>query len=251
MLKRRIIPIELLLGDRLVKTQAFGTYRDVGDPVKSSQVYSDQSSDELLLLQIDRSGRDFSRLVRYTERIAQQCFVPLSVGGGVSTMEQARALFNAGADKIVLNTVCYQNPQLVANLASTYGSQAVVVSIDVKAESGQYKLYAGLGQQAQSQSLAQHIEHMQQLGAGEFLVQRIEHDGMMQGYDIQLLDQVVSLSKRPVIFAAGAGHFAHLLEALQHGADAVGCGSLFNFGDNNPLRAKAFLKNYGIPLKRV
>lgn len=251
MLKRRIIPIQLLLNDRLVKTKAFDTFRDVGDPVKSSKIYSDQNSDELLLLQIDRHDRAFSRLVDYTAKIAQQCFIPLSVGGGVRTVEQAQALFEAGADKIVLNSVCFESPEVVSAIANAYGSQAVIGSIDVKRIDDDYVLHSHLGQRVQSVSLEQHIQHLEKLGVGEFLIQSIECDGMMQGYDISLLDEVVKVSNRPIIFASGAGHFVHLLEALQHNADAVGCGSLFNFGDNNPLRAKAFLKNYGVPLKRV
>ena len=251
MLKRRIIPIELLSGGRLVKTVRFQSPRDVGDPVKSSKVYSDQDADELILLQIDHVGRSVDLLASVVSRIAQHCFVPLAAGGGISSLDAAAQLFEAGVDKVVVNSAAYRTPTLLTAIAERFGRQAVVVGIDVRVERGVYVLYSNCGKDREAVSLEEHIAASAAAGAGELMVQSIDRDGMMQGYDVELFQRVVAVSTVPIIAAAGAGNFQHLKEAFDLGAAAAACGSLFNFGDNNPLRAKAFLKNYGIPLKRV
>ncbi len=249
MLKRRIIPIELLSAGRLIKTKAFGSARDVGDPVKSSKVYSDQDADELVLLNIDRNGQAIAQLVSAVTRIAEHCFVPLTAGGGIRNLEDAAQLFEAGADKVLINSAAYSSPQLITEISEHYGRQAIIIGIDVRKEDGEYVLYSNCGQNKEALSLEDHISRVVSAGAGEILLQRIEFDGVMQGYDLDLLQRAVQLSPVPLIAAAGAGHFMHLKEAFDAGVDGAACGSLFNFGDNNPLRAKAFLKNYGIPLK--
>lgn len=251
MLKRRIIPIELLCGGRLVKTRAFEAPRDVGDPVKSSKVYSDQDADELMLLQIDRGESRLEPLVEIVRLIAEHCFVPFTVGGGIKCIEDAVQLFDAGADKVLINSAAYSQPQLLSAIAERYGRQAVVVGVDVHKECGDYVLYSNQGRLREAVALEVHIAALVAAGAGELMVQSIEHDGIMEGYDLPLLKRVVDCSPVPVIFAAGAGNFLHIKEVFDVGADAAACGSLFNFGDNNPLRAKAFLKNYGIPLKLI
>ena len=251
MLKRRIIPIELLSGGRLVKTRGFHDPRDVGDPVKSSKVYSDQDADELVLLQIDREGRQLVALVEAVTRIAEYCFVPLTAGGGISSLDDAAGLFTAGADKVLLNSITYRDRSVLTRIAERYGRQAVVAGIDVREEEGRFVLYSRCGRQRESVTLGAHVADVVAAGAGELMIQSIDRDGMMQGYDLGLLRKVVAASPVPVIAAAGAGHFLHLKEAFDAGADGAACGSLFNFGDNNPLRAKSFLKNQGIPLKRI
>lgn len=251
MLKRRIIPIELLSAGRLIKTRVFSDSRDVGDPVKSSKVYSDQDADELVLLNIDRGNRTVSNLVSVLSRVAEHCFVPLTAGGGISCAEDAYSLFSVGTDKVVLNSVAYRNPSVVTDISSRYGQQAVVASIDVRQEGGNYALYSDCGRRREAPGLEEHIANVIAAGAGEVLVQSIDHDGTMTGYDLDLMRRVLAASSVPVIAAAGAGNFSHLKEVLELGVAAAACGSLFNFGDNNPLRAKAYLKNYSIPLKRV
>lgn len=251
MLKRRIIPIELLSGGRLIKTRVFSDSRDVGDPVKSSKVYSDQDADELVLLNVDRGNRTVSDLAAILSRIAEHCFVPLTAGGGISCTDDAASLFSAGADKVVLNSIAYRNPSVVTDISSRYGQQAVVASVDVRHENGNYTLYSDCGRCRETSGLEEHITSVIAAGAGEILVQSIDHDGKMTGYDLELMRRVLAVSSVPVIAAAGAGNFSHLKDVLELGVAAAACGSLFNFGDNNPLRAKAFLKNYSIPLKRV
>lgn len=251
MLKRRIIPIQLLLGGRLVKTRKFEAPRDVGDPVKSSMVYSDQDADELMLLQIDRGDRCLDQLVDTVRRIAEHCFVPLTVGGGILRIQDAARLFEAGADKVLVNSAAYHHPHLISDIAKRYGQQSVVVCVDVITEDGDYVLYSNQGRQREPAALEAHVAALVASGAGELMVQNIERDGVMEGYDLPLLKRVVNCSPIPVISVAGAGNFLHIKEAFDMGVDAAACGSLFNFGDNNPLRAKAFLKNHGIPLKRI
>ena len=220
-------------------------------PVKSSKVYSDQDSDELVLLHIDREQRSIHQLVDVVKRIAEHCFVPFTVGGGIARLEDAELLFAAGADKVLVNTMAYNNPGLISEIAHRYGRQAVVVGIDVRIEQSACVLFSKGGCSREDVNLEHHIAAVVDAGAGELMVQSIDRDGVMGGYDLDLLRQVISWSPVPVIAAAGAGNFIHLKEAFDVGADAVACGSLFNFGDNNPLRAKAFLKNYGIPLKKI
>ena len=251
MLKKRIIPVELLESGRLVKTVGFAAARDVGDPVKSSKVYSDQDADELIFMQIDRESRRVDTLVEVVAKVAEHCFVPLTAGGGISEFEHARLLFEAGADKVLVNSAAYADPTLITRIADVFGRQAVVVGIDVRNENGGYVLYSNCGRNRQSLSLKDHVSSVISAGAGELMVQVIDRDGMMQGYDLGLLRQLISISPVPVIAGSGAGTFMHLKEALEVGADAVACGSLFNFGDNNPLRAKAFLKNHSIRLKQI
>lgn len=251
MLKRRIIPIELLCDGRLIKTVGFSDPRDVGDPVKSSKVYSDQDADELLLLNISRSDKGIASLAEIVAKIAQECFVPLTVGGGIRHLDDAVRLFTVGADKVLVNSSAYDSPELITQIGSRFGQQAVVVGIDVRVEGGRYALYSDNGQQRKSIPLSEHLKAVIAAGAAEIVIQSIDRDGVMGGYDLNLVQEVLSISDVPVIAAGGAGGFNHLKQAFDLGVDATACGSLFNFGDNNPLRAKAFLKNYNIPLKRI
>ena len=251
MLKRRIIPIELLDELRLVKTVGFTTPRDVGDPVKSSQVYSDQDADELVLLNISRSHRDVTALAGIVARIARECFVPLTVGGGIGCLEDAVQLFAAGADKVLINSAAYIQPDLITEIGNRYGQQAIVVGIDVRPDDTGFVVFSNCGRCKEGVSLEEHIATIVAVGAGEIMIQSIDRDGTMKGYDLALVEAVIAMSPVPVIAAGGAGDFTHLKQVFELGVDAAACGSLFNFGDNNPLRAKAFLKNYNIPLKRI
>tara|TARA_B100000579_G_scaffold234811_1_gene192481 strand:+ start:255 stop:1010 length:756 start_codon:yes stop_codon:yes gene_type:complete len=251
MLKKRIIPIELLSKNRLVKTTQFELPRDVGDPIKSSQVYSDQDADELILLHIDRLSDSIEVLVSTVEKILKECFVPFTVGGGVRTLSDAERLFNAGADKIIINSSCYDKPSLISQIANVAGSQAVVIGIDVRKINGKFKLFSNNSKKEEEVELSEHIKKMISLGAGEVFIQSVDKDGSMNGYDLELIEIARKFCDVPLIIAGGAGNFNDLYEAFCRNVDAVACGSLFNFGDNNPLRAKAFLKNYNVPLKII
>ena len=254
MLKKRIIPVQLLLDGRLVKTRQFGTYRDVGDPVASSRVYNAQNADELVFLNINRSARDIEPLVTLLERVSEVTFMPLSLGGGITSYDSAARLIRTGADKVVLNSAVYHDPELITSIADAFGSQAVIVSIDARLDvsSGDYTLYSDCGRKAEPVTLDAHLERVVAAGAGEIFINSIDRDGMMNGYDIPLLKKVASAVPIPVIGCGGAGHYNHLKDAfLETRVSALACGSLFNFTDSNPIRAKAFLTNYGIPFKVV
>ena len=253
MLKKRIIPVQLLLGGRLVKTVRFDSYRDVGDPVQSSKVYSAQDADELVFLNIGREARSIDPFTALLERISEVCFMPLALGGGIRTLGDAEALIANGADKVVVNSACYREPLLIRRIADTFGSQAVVVSIDVKrSPSGAFLLYSDCGRRLESAELERHLETCVEHGAGEILINSIDRDGTMSGYDLDLVRAVEQRVTVPVIACGGAGNYEHLKQAfLETDVSAVACGSLFNFGDNNPIRAKAFLSNYAIPFKVI
>jgi cyclase len=252
MLKRRIIPVELFDGNRLIKTVGFDNARDVGHPIKSSQVYSDQDADELIFLNVSRNERSISQMRDVVSKIAGNCFVPLAVGGGIFSADDAARLFDAGADKVILNSVTYRCPEVVTKIAEIHGKQAVVVCIDAKRIGlHEFGVYSDCGRRLEAVSLIDHTRAMTVAGAGEIMIQSIDRDGHMAGYDLDLLRTVIENTSTPVIAAGGAGDFLHLRQAFEVGADAAACGSLFNFGDNNPLRAKAYLKNYDIPLKKI
>lgn len=252
MLKKRIIPVQLIYNNRLVKTKKFNDFRDVGNPIKSSHVYSNQDADELIILNIDRNDRSISGVLKILEKINENCFMPITVGGGIKSLKDAEKLFNYGADKISLNTASFYDKNLIEKIVEIWGSQALTISIDVfKEVSGKYSLKSNCGQHYEKVSLKEHIKQMIDIGIGEIFCNSINNDGMMQGYDIELVKTLSSISSVPVIICGGAGNFYHLKDVLEQNISAVGCGSLFNFGDNNPMRAKAFLKNYNIPLKVI
>lgn len=254
MLKKRIIPIQLLLDDRLVKTVSFGEYRDVGDPVKSAAVYNSQYADELMFLNIDRQGRSIEPMAKLIERVAEVSFMPLAVGGGIRTDEDAAFLIRHGADKVVINSAAYGDATPIRRTAETFGSQAVIVGIDARFDddAGGYVLYSHNGTRRQDVSLPDHIARCIEQGAGEIMIQSMDRDGTMSGFDIPLIRQVMAASDVPVIACGGSGNYEHLKEAfLETDVSALGCGSLFNFSDSNPIRAMNFLSNYGLAFKRV
>jgi cyclase len=254
MLKKRIIPVQLLINNRLVKTIQFDQYRDVGNPVSSSKIYNDSDADELVFLNINRNNRSVEPLLFLIEKVSEVCFMPLSLGGGIKSLDDAAKLINNGADKVVINSEVYRDRTLVRRIADRFGNQAVVVSIDVRKNpvTGSYLLYSDCGRQREEVELEEHVAACLEQGTGEIFVNSMDADGTMQGYDTILLQRVVQCSGVPVIGCGGAGTFGHMKEAfLETNVSALACGSLFNFGDNNPIRAKAFLSNYDIPFKVI
>jgi len=253
MLKKRIAPVMLLNGSRLVKSVNFAQFRDVGDPVKSAAVYDSQLADELILLDVTRDGRGWQERGELLRAISEACFMPVSIGGGVADVETASRLIASGADKVILNSVAYRDRTVLTEVADKYGSQAVIAGIDVRRDpEGRPQLYSDCGRRHEAVSLEDHVARCEAAGAGEIFVQSIDRDGTMAGMDTDLLRQVSKLTSLPVIACGGAGTYEHLREVFV-GIDvsAIACGSLFNFSDSNPIRAKAFLSNYGLPFKVV
>jgi cyclase len=236
MLKKRIIPIQLLLNDRLVKTRQFDHFRDVGDPVASAKVYNAQYADELIFLNIDRKVNSVEPLKKVLDEVASVCFMPLALGGGIRAFADVAYLIRNGADKVILNSICYTNPELIKQVAECYGSQAVIVAIDARwdEEEKKYKIFSNCGSAAQSISLEDHIQRCLDLGAGEIFIQSIDKDGMMNGFDIRLIKKVSVLANVPVIACGGSGNYENLKEVfIETDASAVSCGSIFNFSDSN------------------
>ncbi len=253
MLKKRLIPIQLLLDGRLVKPVRFGDYRDVGDPVKSSGVYNSQYADELIFLNINRSERSIATLQKIIREVSEVCFMPVAIGGGIISAEQAGELILTGADKVVVNSAAYRSIEVISRTADNFGSQSVTVCVDVREiEQGHYVLFSDCGRYAEHVSLEEHLASVEAAGAGEILVQSIDRDGTMSGFDIALIKRAMTATRLPVIGAGGSGNYSQLKDAfLETGVGALACGSLFNFSDSNPIRAKAFLSNYGLPFKLV
>jgi imidazole glycerol-phosphate synthase subunit HisF len=251
LLKKRIIPILLLKDGRLVKGINFSNYRDVGNPISSAAVYNSQQADELIVLNIDSDS--IKPLVSILKELSGVCFMPLTLGGGVKSFDDAALLIREGADKVVVNTLCYEAPDEVRKISDHFGKQALVCAIDVRYQEGQYFVFSKCGVCKEFESFEQAIKRRVSLGAGEILVQSIDHDGTMKGYDLNMVNYVSSIvEKLPILVSGGCGDYNDIKALfLSTSADAAVCGSLFNFSDSNPIRAKSFLSNYGIPLKKV
>lgn len=251
MLKKRIIPMLLLRNARMVKGKQFTDFRDTGDPVSAARIYNAQNADELLFLDIDanRDGSSFEVLERTVKSISAECFMPLAVGGGIDSIEKIRRLLNVGADKVSITTAAHTDPDLINRSAEAFGRQCIIVGVDVRKVGEQFVLYSHCGRTPVSSSLGDFIRDMTARGAGEFFLNAIDNDGTMAGYDLELISQAKKYTDRPLIISGGAGTFMHLVDAVKTGVDAVACASLFHFGDNNPIRARSYLLNQGIPMK--
>lgn len=252
MLKQRLIPTLLLRNGRMVKGIQFDNYRDTGDPKFAARVYNSQYVDELVFIDIDATNEGRETNWSIIENISKECFMPITIGGGVKSSDNIRRLLLSGADKVLLNSAVYNNYQLIAEGANLFGNQCIVVGIDVKVENGKYFLYSNSGKTIQKISLEDHIEKVIQYGAGELFINNITNDGVMKGYDLELIKFVTSKSSIPVVACGGAGNFMHLVEAYKStNVSGLAMASIFHFGDNNPIRARAHLKNYKIKIKEV
>ncbi|MCX8157164.1 MAG: imidazole glycerol phosphate synthase cyclase subunit [Verrucomicrobiae bacterium] len=252
MLKTRVIPTLLWKGAGLVKGVAFDSWRRVGTVLPAIKVYNTREVDELVLLDINgtREQRepDYESVAEYSA----ECFVPLTVGGGVRTLEHIQKLLEAGADKVAINSAAYQHPQLVQEGARHFGSQCIVASVDVRRHpTGRYECFSHCGQQPTGQEPVAWARRLQDLGAGEILLTRVERDGTFEGYDLELIEQVAQAVTIPVIASGGAGSYVHLLQALQKGASAVAAASIFHFTEQTPKEAKAFLASHGIRVRQT
>ena len=250
MLKIRIIPTLLWKDTGLVKGKGFDSWRRVGTVLPAIKVYNTRDVDELILVDIaatkSKKDPDYDEI----QNLTAESFVPLTVGGGIHSIEQITRILRAGADKITLNSVAYENPNLVSEAVKKFGSQCVVVSIDAKNSTGhEFECYSHSGSQARGLSVVDHARHMQNLGAGEILLTSIERDGTMTGYDLALIKAVSRAVTIPVIASGGAGNYQHMLEALEAGASAVAAAAIFHFTEQTPIEARKFLADHGIPVR--
>jgi cyclase len=251
MLKVRIVPTLLWKNDSLVKGTSFNSWRRVGALLPAVKVYNLREVDELIVLDIaatlQKRDPDFEAVAEFS----QECFVPLTVGGGIRTVEHVRQLLLAGADKVSINSAGFESPDLVRRVADQFGSQCVIVSIDVRTRpDGNYECYSHCGTQPTGEDPVAWAKQMEQGGAGELLLGSIERDGTMQGYDLELLRRVSDAVSIPVIASGGAGNFQHLFEAMTLGkASAVAASSMFLFTQQTPLAAKLSLALRGIAVR--
>ena len=236
----------------MVKGRQFKDFKDTGDPVSAARIYNAQKADELVFIDIEASTNDRGLLFSIVEKVAEECFMPFTVGGGIKNLHDIKTMLRVGADKVLINTAALENPSLISSAADTFGNQCIVAGIDVRRRENNWQIYTHGGQKNSRFALSEYLKILQNRGAGEILVNSIDFDGMMSGYDLDLLRLVRSQTDCPIIALGGAGNFQHLAEVLSTElADAVACASLFHFGDNNPIRARAFLKNKGIAVKNI
>ena len=252
MLAKRIIPCLDVTGGRVVKGTRFLDLRDAGDPVECAKLYDRQGADELVFLDITASSDDRATMVDVVARTAEQCFMPLTVGGGIRTAEDFRAMLLAGADKVSVNTAAIKSPVLITEAAESFGSQCVVVAIDAKRDSpGKWRVYTHGGRYPTELDAIAWAREVTRLGAGEILLTSMDADGTCGGYDIELTRAVSAEVEVPVIASGGAGELEHLAEVLLRGnADAVLAASIFHFGTYTIAQAKEFLAERGIAVRR-
>ena len=241
MLHARTIPILLLRNKGLVKTVQFGKSKYIGDPINAVKLFNDKEVDELVFLDIDASKEGRKPDFDYIQSIASECFMPLGYGGGISTLSDIAKLFSIGVEKVIINSNALTNLDLIKEASSIYGNQSIVVSVDVqKTLFGKHQVYSHSKIKHKQVDLFQFVRDAEIAGAGEIMVNAVDRDGMMTGYDLKLVQQISSVLTVPLVIAGGAGNLKHLREAIDAGASAVGAGSLFIYHGPH----KAVLINY-------
>jgi cyclase len=250
-LAKRIIPCLDVHAGRVVKGVNFVKLRDAGDPVEIARGYGEAGADELAFLDITASSDARETIVEVIERVADQVFIPLTVGGGVRRVEDVRKLLNAGADKVSINTAAVEDPVLVLEAARRFGSQAIVVAIDARARpSGGWEVYTHGGRKARGLDAVEWAATMAARGAGEILLTSMDRDGTRSGFDLELTRAVADAVPVPVIASGGVGSLEHLAEGIERGrADAVLAASVFHFGEITIPEAKRFLAARGIEMR--
>ena len=236
MIRPRVIPALLLKGQGLVKTVKFKDPKYLGDPINVVRIFNDKEVDEIVLLDITATPQNRGPQFEVLKDIASEVFIPLAYGGGIRSMEDVSTLLGIGIEKLIMNTSAVENPSLIRDTADHAGSQAVVVSMDVKKNFlGKYEVFTRCGQKKTGLDPVRHAMEVEKMGAGEILLNSIDCDGMMQGYDIELVRSVADAVKVPVVACGGAGNLAHVAEVIQQGhASAAAAGSMFVF--QGPLR---------------
>jgi cyclase len=253
MLARRLIPCLDVKDGRVVKGINFLQLRDAGDPVEQAAAYDAQGADEICYLDISAAPEGRSTLVDVVARTADQIFAPLTVGGGVRTVDDAERLLDAGADKIAINTAAIRTPELISACAARFGNQAIVVAIDVKrnaAPGSGWQVWSHGGRTPEGLDGLAWCRRVAELGAGEILLTSMDRDGTGAGYDTELLAKVATSVSIPLIASGGVGTLAHLADGLMAGADAVLAASIFHFGQHTIGEAKAYLADRGLAIRR-
>jgi imidazole glycerol-phosphate synthase subunit HisF len=247
---KRVIPCLDVDAGRVVKGTNFVGLRDAGDPVELAERYDAEGADELVFLDITASHEGRETIVDLARRTADNVFIPFTIGGGIRSPEDAQAVLDAGADKVSVNSAALRRPQLIEELADTFGAQCVVIAIDAKREDGRFGVYLDGGRIGVERDAVEWAREATQRGAGEVLLTSMDRDGTEDGYDLELTRAVAEAVSVPVIASGGAGRLEHLSEAvIEGGADAVLCASIFHYGTYEVREAKQHLAASGIPVR--
>jgi len=249
MLKNRIIPCLDVKNGRVVKGINFVDLKDAGDPVEQAKIYSDGGADEICFLDITASNENRDTIYDVVERTSKNCFVPLTVGGGVRSVEDINKLLNCGADKVSINTAAVQNSEVVVESSKKFGSQCIVVAIDAKKSGETWEIFTHGGRNSTGINVIEFSSKMENCGAGELLVTSMDKDGTQSGYDIDLMKIISSNVNIPVIASGGVGTLDHLAEGIKSGASAVLAASIFHYGTYSVKEAKQYLASKDIPVR--
>lgn len=250
MLKLRIIPTLLFKNFTLVKGVRFNSWRRVGSVMQTVKVYNMREVDELVFLDISATNENRPPDFGLIDEIADECFMPLSVGGGIQSVDDVRTLLNVGADKVILGTSAITDPTLISQIANKFGSQCVAISIDVLKTANGYEVYMNSGTKPTGLTPEELVKKVQELGAGEILLTSIDRDGTMTGYDLELIQKISNISTIPLIASGGAGNYEHMLEVIKNAkVSALAAASIFHFTEQTPLEAKRYLQRNGVPVR--
>jgi cyclase len=250
MLKSRIIPCLDVKNGRVVKGINFVNLKDAGDPVEQAKIYSDGGADEICFLDITASNENRETIYDVVERTSKKCFVPLTVGGGVKSVEDISKLLNCGADKVSINTAAVENPKIIEESSKKFGSQCIVVAIDAKKKNDKWEIFTHGGRNNSGINALEFAKKMENSGAGELLVTSMDRDGTQVGYDNELMSNITASTNIPVIASGGVGNLDHLVDGIKLGnASAVLAASIFHYGKHSVKEAKEYLDSKGIPVR--
>ena len=249
MLKNRIIPCLDVKNGRVVKGINFVDLKDAGDPVEQAKIYSDGGADEICFLDITASNENRDTIYEVVEKTSKKCFVPLTVGGGVRSIDDINKLLNCGADKVAINTAAVHNSKVVEDSSRKFGSQCIVVAIDAKRGKNGWEIFTHGGRKLTGINALDFAVKMEKCGAGELLVTSMDKDGTQTGYDIDLIREISSIVNIPVIASGGVGSLDHLVNGIKAGASAVLAASIFHYGKYSIKQAKEYLNSKSIPVR--
>ncbi len=257
MLAKRIIPCLDIKDGRVVKGINFVNIRDAGDPVDQAKIYNDEGADELVFLDISATAFGHETVVHVVREVANQIHIPLTVGGGIRSVEDMRKILLAGADKISINSAAVLNPEIIKEGAAMFGSQCIVLAVDARkiqtqdAETNQWEVFINGGRKPTGMDVLDWIKQAVDLGAGEILLTSMDRDGTLAGYDLELNQAVSELVNVPLIASGGAGTMQHFADVLSIGADAALAASLFHDGQMKIRELKQYLTNQNLPIRLV
>ena len=249
MLTKRIIPCLDVKDGRVVKGINFVNLQDAGDPVEQAVVYDKQGADELVFLDITASYENRKTIIDVVEKTAANVFMPLSVGGGINSIKDIRNLLKAGADKVSINSAAVKNPDIINEASSIFGSQCIIVAIDVKRTKIGFEVFVKGGRVATGMEAIAWAKEVEERGAGEILLTSMDTDGTKNGYDMELTKSIAKNVRIPVIASGGAGNPAHMKEAFDAGATAALAASIFHFGEYTIRQTKEYLKREGVDVR--